>query len=91
MKLLILIIALSLFSCKKCEQCTRQWKHAKYSMASGHRINGEITTNVEIFEACGSAGVKDAEKGMPISVETLNPGTGGNNLFLESSATCDCK
>lgn len=61
--LLLIALTVALYSCTKCEQCTRVWDVESYDLYPDGSITNRTTDQdqKEIFPACSNADIKAAE------------------------------
>jgi len=88
--LLLIALTLVLYSCTKCEQCTRIWTVYTYdSYPDGTIMNAtQEEVSKEIFQACSRSEIKQAE--LPqITENTLN--MSGYIKVSRYTGECDCK
>ena len=88
-KLFIILSIASLYGCTKCVNCTRTWTSETYSVTNGITSDYYLSTarEVEYFNVCGSAEIKNAE--MPTTTLTSQV-TGETTYYNRRKSTCNC-
>lgn len=61
--ILLIALILSMYSCTKCEQCTRTWDVESYDLYPDGSITNRTSDQdqTEIFPACSNSDIKAAE------------------------------
>lgn len=80
MRIFILFLIVSFYSCEKCMDCKRTW-----TITDGNNGQLHTTYSTEYFEECGSVAINNAEAGEDKERTYLS-----NTHWVDSSAVCSC-
>lgn len=88
--ILLIALILSMYSCTKCEQCTRTWTSYSYDKYPDGTITNELVEEdqLEVFTACSNSDIKASEETMKTEY-TLD--MGGYVRYYKYVGECDCK
>ena len=88
--ILLIALILSMYSCTKCEQCTRTWEVESYDLYPDGSITNRTSDQdqIEIFTACSNSDIKAEEETMKTEY-TLD--MGGYVRYYKYVGECDCK
>ena len=88
--LLLIALTISMYSCTKCEQCTRTWTSQTYDVYPDGTITDVSTeqSQTELFTACTNADIKAAEE-VQRTENQIDMGT--HIRHINYTGECDCK